>query len=283
MSMDLPVPRTETLVAPCPDDLRRRMPTRRLPAALWGAGVISVLLHLMLGTAIHFGVLPGRVKPSPDNQGTIELLMIENKGERAPASQPSPPQPVPNAGAPPTLPRDIKAEGGPSGRPTAPDDEAGEPVAPPAPSPEPEPASEEAEAKPSPARPDQPVQADQSAPAPKPQPALTFNLQGSDSLSTAEAMGEGIIPASPDDRFRNRPPIYPREAAARGEHGAVTLLIHVSDRGLTTGADVIESSGHPALDEAALEAVRKWHFRPGLKDGKAVPFDMPMRFIFEVN
>ena len=286
VSMDLPAPRTASLMAPRPDDPRRRADTQRIPTAWWAAGGISILLHLLLGTTILVGLRPGRVKPAPDNLGTVELLMVEKKGsgEPVPASQPSAPQPAPKAAAPPTPPREVKAEAAPSGRPTAPDDRAGEAVPTPAPSPEPERAPEqEAEAKPAPTTPDQPVQAAQPAPSAKPQPALTFNLDGTDSLSNAEALGKGIIPASLDDRFRNRPPIYPREAAARGDHGAVTLLIHVSDRGLTTGADVIVSSGHSALDEAALEAVQKWHFRPGLKDGKAVPFDMPMRFIFEVN
>ncbi len=91
------------------------------------------------------------------------------------------------------------------------------------------------------------------------------------------------MPASPDDRFRNRPPIYPYQAAARGEHGSVLLLIHVSDAGFATGVDVVESSGVALLDRAASDAVRKWRFRPALQEGRAVPFNMPFRFVFEAD
>jgi protein TonB len=85
----------------------------------------------------------------------------------------------------------------------------------------------------------------------------------------------------PDDRFRNRPPAYPPEAEMRGEHGSVDVLIHVSESGIATGADVTQSSGVASLDRAALAAVLKWHFRPAIRDGRGVPFDMPFRFVFE--
>jgi protein TonB len=96
-------------------------------------------------------------------------------------------------------------------------------------------------------------------------------------------MGPHILPAEPDDRYRNRPPIYPYAAAQRGEHGEVRLIIHVSANGLAAGADIAESSGIPALDQAALDAVRRWRFKPALRDGQAIPSDMPIRFVFEAN
>ncbi len=110
-----------------------------------------------------------------------------------------------------------------------------------------------------------------------------FNLEGTDSDSNAIAMGQRVLPASPDDRYRNRPPVYPYDAAVRGEHGTVDVMIHVSEAGAWTGADVTVTSGVASLDRAALDAVRKWHFRPAMKDGRTVPFDMPMRFIFDVE
>jgi protein TonB len=108
-----------------------------------------------------------------------------------------------------------------------------------------------------------------------------FNLSGTESDSNAIAMGQGILPAMPDDRFRNRPPIYPIEAQLHDQYGAVLLLIHVSESGVATGVDVEQSSGVDVLDEAAITAVRKWRFRPALQDGHTVPFDYPFKFIFE--
>jgi protein TonB len=108
-----------------------------------------------------------------------------------------------------------------------------------------------------------------------------FDLEGTDSESNAIVMGDHVLPALPDDHFRNRPPIYPMEAQTLGEHGEVVVTIHVGESGLAAGADITESSGFRVLDEAVLTAVRKWHFHPALKDGQAIPFDMPFRFIFE--
>jgi periplasmic protein TonB len=287
--MDLLSPRAETLVAPRQDDPRRRAAMRRIPLAWWAAGIISIALHLFLAGTVLVGMRPGRVKPA-DNQGTVELLMVEKQGsgEPVPAASPPSPQPTPSPApqasprvtpTPPAPPRTVKADIVPSEPPPDPADKS-EFVPQPAPSSEPP----VAEATPPPPKPDQPPVAKPDPPQPAPQQqALTFNLDGTDSLSNATVTGARVIPASPDDRFRNRPPIYPRDAVLRGEHGAVTLVIHVSDRGLTTGADVVESSGYAVLDQAALEAVQKWHFRPGLKDGKSVAFDMPMRFIFETQ
>jgi protein TonB len=259
-------------------------------------------------------MLPGRLKPAPDTQGTVELLMVEKKGsgEPTPASRPIPPQPSPAQSAakppppqPPRLepqpetqpqappvPRVEKADAIPAGRPTTPDD-AGEPVPAPAPPRQQDaaatapPADTKADdtkaddAKPREAKQETPQRADTTSPPAKQQPALTFNLDGTDSLTSAEVIGQHVIPASLDDRFRNRPPVFPRESELRGERGAVIVVIHVSEAGQAVGAEVANSSGHALLDKAAVDAVLKWHFRPALKDGKAVPFDMPMRFIFE--
>jgi TonB family protein len=47
------------------------------------------------------------------------------------------------------------------------------------------------------------------------------------------------------------------------------LYVEVDPDGKTTNIRVVRSLGH-GLDEKAIEAVRKWKFRPGFKDGKAV-------------
>jgi periplasmic protein TonB len=58
-------------------------------------------------------------------------------------------------------------------------------------------------------------------------------------------------------------------------------VIHVSDNGTPSGVDILESSGVDLLDQAAVTAVKKWHFHPAMKEGQAVPFDYPFQFIFE--
>jgi periplasmic protein TonB len=108
-----------------------------------------------------------------------------------------------------------------------------------------------------------------------------FDLGGTESESNAIVLGERILPAMKDDKFRNRPPVYPVEAEIRGEHGSVVIVIHVSEHGVATGADVAESSGYDVLDQAAIVAVRKWHFHPAMREGQPIPLDMPFRVTFE--
>jgi protein TonB len=224
---------------------------------------LSVLVHLLpLGV---FALLPRGVPPPKpsDAQGEVELLMVEQKGAQPsqqgqPSDSPAKPAPKETAATPPadkTPPLPTVA------------DAAGEPVPPP-----PSPPKEAAQAaKPAPEAP---------PPAPK---GLEFDFAGTDSDTNAQVISGHVLPAEPDDRFRNRPPAYPLEAAMRGEAGSVVLIIHVSAYGLATGADVAESSGSASLDQAAVAAVRKWHFHPAMTDGQAVPFDMPFRFVFSAN
>jgi periplasmic protein TonB len=120
----------------------------------------------------------------------------------------------------------------------------------------------------------------QPTPPPAPQ-APVFDLAGTESDSNAIAMGSHILPAAPDNRFRNRPPEYPIVVQRRGEHGSVTVMIHVAENGTASSVDILESSGVDLLDQAAVAAVRKWRFHPAMKEGQAVPFNYPFEFIFE--
>ena len=112
---------------------------------------------------------------------------------------------------------------------------------------------------------------------------LDFNFASVESDTNALVTGDLMVPASPDIKYHNRKPSYPLDAAFRGEQGTVTLLIHVSPNGLVSGTDVLRSSGYPALDRAAEDAVATWHFMPAVKDGRPVSADVPMRFAFELD
>jgi outer membrane biosynthesis protein TonB len=37
------------------------------------------------------------------------------------------------------------------------------------------------------------------------------------------------------------------------------------------------------LDRAAREAVMDWHFLPAVQDGRAIPFDMKLRVVFQLE
>ena len=242
------------------------------------AAVLSVLLHLAAALLIVF--LP-RLLPfdaRPQEVGTVELLMVEQKGTTPSASgepRQDPPAPLKQEVPPEATQQEAQQQTPPA---AAPEDQ---PSLPTAPTVEEAGLPPPAKAATSPKRDEKPPTPQPAPPPPKAQEAPVFDLAGTESEFNATVLGGGVLPASPDNRFRNRPPLYPQEAEMRGEHGAVVVVIHVSEAGLAAGVDVVESSGITSLDQAAVVAVRKWRFHPALREGRAVPFDMPFRFIFE--
>ncbi len=59
------------------------------------------------------------------------------------------------------------------------------------------------------------------------------------------------------------------EAAAGSPNGAVVLFAEVNDDGIPQNIQVIRALG-VGLDEKAVEAVKKWRFKPGVREGKPV-------------
>jgi len=64
-------------------------------------------------------------------------------------------------------------------------------------------------------------------------------------------------------------PEYSEEARKAKYQGTVVLYVEVDPNGKAKNLKVVRSLGL-GLDEKAMEAVNKWRFRPGYKDGKAV-------------
>ena len=64
-------------------------------------------------------------------------------------------------------------------------------------------------------------------------------------------------------------PEYSEEARKAKYQGTVLLYIEVNSDGRASNIRVVRSLGL-GLDEKAIEAVKKWKFSPGKKDGKPV-------------
>jgi TonB family protein len=80
----------------------------------------------------------------------------------------------------------------------------------------------------------------------------------------------------PDHRIR---PKYPKESLKAGAEGAVELRALVDADGRTRGLTVVQ--GDPVFAKPALEAVRKWQFRPLRVAGKPVEtvYKVRVRFV----
>ena len=67
---------------------------------------------------------------------------------------------------------------------------------------------------------------------------------------------------------------YPFFGRIFGREGTTELAFTVSADGTVRDIRVAKSSGSHGLDDAAVECVAKWHYRPALKDSELV--DAPM-------
>lgn len=78
------------------------------------------------------------------------------------------------------------------------------------------------------------------------------------------------------------PPPYPRSAERRGLQGTVELLVFVHPDGQVHRVDVITSSGHGVLDDAARKAVLDWRYAPATLDGSPVARTVTKRISFQI-
>jgi protein TonB len=75
---------------------------------------------------------------------------------------------------------------------------------------------------------------------------------------------QAIVLPDVNAAYRNNPaPPYPPLSKRSGEEGRVFLRVVINTNGLVDAISIDRSSGFPRLDNAALEAVRRWTFTPG--------------------
>jgi TonB family protein len=83
--------------------------------------------------------------------------------------------------------------------------------------------------------------------------------------------------------LNNPKPAYPLAARRRGEQGRVILRAYVRADGTAGEVAIKQSSGSVLLDEAARQAVRRWHFLPARRGAVAIDawVEIPMTFRLE--
>lgn len=173
--------------------------------------------------------------------------------------------------------------------PPAPDANAPRAQDPPAtfePEPEPPPAKE-AEPEPSPPADSAPL-AMPEAPSPKAPPRRAAKARTT--LASAAGGNSGPAPrvAATGPRYdaaylSNPAPSYPPAARRRNLQGRVLVYAVVGPGGDCARAEVRRTSGHPILDEAALQAVRAWRFVPATRDGRPVAEGVEIPIVFRLE
>lgn len=94
--------------------------------------------------------------------------------------------------------------------------------------------------------------------------------------------GPGEPPGFEVGSADNPLPHYPTLARRRGIEGTVTLEVRVRADGLPERVAIAHSSGSGLLDAAALEAVRRWRFRPARRAGEPVDGDVTVPITFRL-
>jgi protein TonB len=110
---------------------------------------------------------------------------------------------------------------------------------------------------------------------------------GSGSSATPPSPSTAAVPggtgitrsAIPRGGYQVRP-TYPPRARQQGAQGTTLLRVHIDVDGRVTEVAVARSAGHPDLDEAAAEAVRRWRFEPARRGDEPVAMwvQVPVEF-----
>lgn len=106
-------------------------------------------------------------------------------------------------------------------------------------------------------------------PAPRLVSALLFAVVCFVGIAAAAPSKPRILEATPPD--------YPATSRRAQEHGDVLVRVLVSAQGAPLEVSLIRSSGYPAMDAAAIEAVKLWKYAPGTNQAGDV-VDAPIQF-----
>jgi len=100
--------------------------------------------------------------------------------------------------------------------------------------------------------------------------AANANTAASPAGPTSPRTEEASPPQFAAAYLRNPAPAYPAHSRRMGEEGRVLLRVHVLANGQADDVIIHQSSSHERLDEAAIDAVRRWQFVPAKAGGIAI-------------
>lgn len=100
-------------------------------------------------------------------------------------------------------------------------------------------------------------------------------------VKTAEPAQAAVVPPQAEASYLNNPaPAYPPQSRRNREEGTVVLEVLVKADGSLGELRLKTSSGYNRLDDAALKAVKNWHFVPAKRGNDAIDFwyELPIEF-----
>ena len=117
-------------------------------------------------------------------------------------------------------------------------------------------------------------QAANPAPAAEPPPATAVSAPAAPALREPQYQSASL---------RNPAPSYPPLSRRFGEQGEVMLRVLVSPTGEALQVELLASSGHRRLDEAARKMVAKWRFIPAQRGQEKVQAWVRVPVVFQLR
>lgn len=108
---------------------------------------------------------------------------------------------------------------------------------------------------------------EQQTPQKSSQSSQNDNSASSSKINSTDSSSEIVYDAK---NLGNPQPQYPLISRRRGEEGTVLIKAFVDASGIASKVEIFKSSSFSLLDNAALEAIKKWRFVPAKKLGQYV-------------
>ena len=115
-------------------------------------------------------------------------------------------------------------------------------------------------------------------------------LRGSGGIALGGHLVDGAAEALMDLVLENEltpvsklPPRYPQQAAMREQEGYVKVLITIRPDGTVGETQVVEAEPRGVFDRAAVAAVRRWRYKPVLRNGQPTAVRAYITMDFELE
>lgn len=125
------------------------------------------------------------------------------------------------------------------------------------------------------------TQPDLSVPLPETPPEVDEPVETL--MPPAEAAPANAISDANLQVTRRVEPSYPPASRRAGEQGTVVFAVLVDPNGHPKDVKVQTSSGHDRLDQAAMDAIRRWTFNPAVRDSQKVEAWTRVRVKFQLQ
>jgi TonB family protein len=98
-------------------------------------------------------------------------------------------------------------------------------------------------------------------------------------VAVMQKISQPPAPSKPEDCHGD----YPTWSRLWGQEGTTDLMLQVHADGTVSDLKVAQSSGYERLDDAAVDCVSKWHYRPAIKDGELTDTPWTARVVWSLG